>query len=44
MGTKEKVIDRIGDINKHRDIIKQFNLDNKSFVWCGKTLYTNDLL
>ena len=33
-----------GDINKHRDIIKQFNLDNKSFVWYGKTLYTNDLL
>ena len=33
-----------GIINKHTDVIKQFNLANKSFVYYGKTLYTNDLL
>lgn len=34
----------IGDINKHVDKIKKFNLANKSFTWYGKVLYTNDIL
>ena len=33
-----------GQINKRVDAIKQFNLENRSFVWYGKTLYTNELL
>lgn len=33
-----------GEINKRTNVVKEFNLANKKFVWHGKTLYTNDLI
>jgi FkbM family methyltransferase len=34
----------IGEISKNMDVIRNINLNNKSFVWYGKELYSNDLL
>lgn len=33
-----------GDIHKNTDNIQENNLNNKSFIWYGNTLYINDLL
>ena len=33
-----------GEINKRTNVVKEINLANKTFVWYGKTLYTNDLI